>query len=256
MNVETPFLSISLVLYMVTLVLVVRNADDKTVWLALIPAVLTHLVALAFRSMIAHHPPFTSIYETFMLLPFLVSMRLVFWREQIQKNHRWLVLSSIAFLILISLLMPANLKTPKPLMPALNSVWMYIHVPSYFFGYMALIIGTIYAVILLIKSRNGKNAEESDLLRRMDNEIKIAFLFLNVGLITGGIWAYISWGNYWSWDPKETWALINILVLASYFHLQKQTIRKKAIIIILTFITVLFTYLGVTFILQGLHSYA
>jgi ABC-type transport system involved in cytochrome c biogenesis permease subunit len=85
--------------------------------------------------------------------------------------------------------------------------------------------------------------------------VKISFLFLNIGLITGAIWAYVSWGNYWAWDPKETWALINILVLSFYFHLQNATVKKKSIVVIITFLTIIFTYWGVSFILSGLHSY-
>ena len=137
-------------------------------------------------------------------------------------------------------------------MPALNSLWMYIHVPAYFFGYMAMSLAFIYALIGLFSARAD---EDADLIRRMDTEVRIAFLFLNVGLVTGAVWAYVSWGNYWGWDPKETWALINIFILAYYFHLRKATIRRKAIVIILAFLSIIFTYWGVSFILAGLHSY-
>ena len=121
---------------------------------------------------------------------------------------------------------------------------------------MALILGFINAVALLARRRRNPEQNGLSLVNRMDTEIKIAFLFLNIGMITGGIWAYISWGNYWSWDPKETWALVNIFILAYYFHLDKSTGTKKAVIVILTLLSVIFTYLGVTFILSGLHSYA
>jgi len=141
-------------------------------------------------------------------------------------------------------------------MPALNSFWMYIHVPSYFFGYMALILGFIYAATLLVRRWRNPEQDDLSLVNRMDTEIKIAFLFLNIGMATGGIWAYRSWGNYWAWDPKETWALVNIFIIAFYFHLRKSTGTKKAVLVILALLSVIFTYLGVTFILSGLHSYA
>jgi ABC-type transport system involved in cytochrome c biogenesis permease subunit len=140
-------------------------------------------------------------------------------------------------------------------MPALNSIWIYIHVPAYFLGYVSIAIALLYSIVLLIKSENMNSVEKPHLLAKLDNEVKISFLFLNIGLITGAIWAYVSWGNYWAWDPKETWALINILVLSFYFHLQNATVKKKSIVVIITFLTIIFTYWGVSFILSGLHSY-
>lgn len=207
------------------------------------------------RSISAKHAPFTNSYETLMLFPFLLSLRLVFWREQIPERYRWAVLSLIVVLITIALILPNSLKSPRPSMPALNSIWIYIHVPAYFWGYVSISIALLYSIVLLIKSGDMNSVEKVQLLAKLDNEVKISFLFLNIGLITGAIWAYVSWGNYWVWDPKETWALINILVLSFYFHLQKATVKKKSIVVIITFLTVIFTYWGVSFILSGLHSY-
>jgi cytochrome c-type biogenesis protein CcsB len=207
------------------------------------------------RSVSEKHAPFTNSYETLMLFPFLLSLRLVFWREQIPEKYRWAVLSLIVVLITVALILPDSLKSPRPSMPALNSIWIYIHVPAYFLGYVSIAIALLYSIVLLIKSENMNSVEKPHLLAKLDNEVKISFLFLNIGLITGAIWAYVSWGNYWAWDPKETWALINILVLSFYFHLQNATVKKKSIVVIITFLTIIFTYWGVSFILSGLHSY-
>jgi len=249
---ESTFLFIALWLYCMCLGLSIARYFRWSEIL-LITATLVHLSALITRSVIAHHPPFTNVYETFILLPFLVALRLLFWKEHIGEQFRKILTGVIMTIILIALLLPQSLKTPKPLMPALNSIWMYIHVPSYFFAYMALLVAGVYAITMLFRKTGSESA--TVLLHNMDNEVKIAFLFLNVGLITGGIWAYVSWGNYWGWDPKETWALINIIVLAFYFHLQAPTKQKKAVIVIITVLTVAFTYWGVSFILAGLHSY-
>jgi ABC-type transport system involved in cytochrome c biogenesis permease subunit len=248
---ESTFLLFALIAYAICLGLfLIKN--DQWAGIALIFAVLIHLGGLIARSIIAHHPPFTNIYETFILLPFLVALRLLFRKEYIGEKPRKILIGVVMAIILIALLLPQSLKIPKPLMPALNSIWMYIHVPSYFFAYMALLVAGIYAVMLLFRKAGSESAA---ILHKLDSEVKIAFFFLNVGLITGGIWAYVSWGNYWHWDPKETWALINIIVLAYYFHLQAPTKRKKAVIVIITLLTVAFTYWGVSFILAGLHSY-
>ena len=247
---ETIFLSIALVFYLVSATLrllpVKKHYSD---WMLLL-AGLCHLGLLVTRSLIAKHPPFTNIYETFLLLPFLIFLRMVLWpKRHIGIYGTIMTFISAAFLT-VALILPAAIKIPKPLMPALNSMWMYIHVPSYFFAYMALMAAIVYAIMVLVK----KDSDIQD-AKRLDEELKIAFFFLNVGLITGAVWAYVSWGNYWSWDPKETWALINVLVLSFVFHLKTPTPKKKAWILIITVITVTFTYWGVSYILSGLHSY-
>ncbi|MBN2600890.1 MAG: cytochrome c biogenesis protein CcsA [Candidatus Marinimicrobia bacterium] len=248
---ESILLIVALVIYGSSLAL---NLNKNDLWanITLFLATALHFGALATRSIIAQHPPFTNMYETFILLPFLISLRMILWKKQVVDQFRKILIGSIAVIIAIALLLPQSMKAPRPLMPALNSFWMYIHVPSYFFGYMAMLVAAVYAAMILI-SNDKVNSEK--ILRQMDNEVKITFLFLTIGLITGGIWAYVSWGNYWAWDPKETWALINIIVLAFYFHLNKQTKQKKAAIVLFTLLTVAFTYWGVSFILSGLHSY-
>ena len=124
-------------------------------------------------------------------------------------------------------------------------------------GYATLAIAFIYAIILFLFAEKMESQTVKNLTQKMDGEVKIGFFFLNFGLITGAIWAYSSWGNYWSWDPKETWALINILILSLYFHSAKKpiSINRKSFIIIITFLTLIFTYWGTTFLLRGLHSY-
>lgn len=216
--------------------------------------VILNLITLITRSVTAQHPPFTNLYETCLLLSFLLMLRVVIWKRQINFQIRTILIGLAMGILIIAFLLPKSMKLPRPLMPALNSIWMYLHVPAYFFGYMALLFAGIYAFILLIQKTD--HISTNAILKRLDSEVKIAFFFLNIGIITGGIWAYVSWGNYWAWDPKETWALINVLTLAFYFHLQTLTKLKKAIIVIITLLTVIFTYWGVSLILIGLHSYA
>ncbi len=89
--------------------------------------------------------------------------------------------------------------------------------------------------------------------------VVIGFLMLTLGIITGSVWAHSAWGTYWSWDPKETWSLITWLVYASVIHsrmVRKWKGKKIAILCIIGFACVLFTYFGVNYYLSGLHSYA
>jgi cytochrome c-type biogenesis protein CcsB len=89
--------------------------------------------------------------------------------------------------------------------------------------------------------------------------IAVGFPFLSVGIITGAIWADVAWGSYWSWDPKETWSLITWLVYATFLHsrfTRGWVGQRSAVLSVLGFVAVLFTYFGVNFLLSGLHSYA
>ena len=247
---ETIFLVIALVFYLASAIIKLILPEKKLGTWCLLLAGLSHLALLVTRSVIAQHPPFTNIYETFLLLPFLICLRMLLWPKRHEGNYGIVMTFVASAFMTVALILPQAIKVPKPLMPALNSIWMYIHVPSYFFAYMALMAAMVYAVMVLVK----KTPDTQD-AKRLDDELKIAFFFLNVGLITGAVWAYVSWGNYWSWDPKETWALINVLVLSYVFHLKTPTPKKKAWILIITVLTVAFTYWGVSYILTGLHSY-
>ncbi|MCF7885783.1 MAG: cytochrome c biogenesis protein CcsA [Candidatus Marinimicrobia bacterium] len=255
MSVESILLIITTVAYIISCILHFVKESEKSSRSFFIIGLSLHLIALIVRSILAQHPPFSNLYETMILLPFLIGIRYVFWKKQIPKDIRWIMIILVIALLVIAALLPNEMKKPEPLMPALNSIWMYIHVPAYFFGYVSIFIALVYAVFLLARKNVLSPEKIDDLITKMDREVKICFFFLNIGLITGAIWAYISWGNYWSWDPKETWALINILILTFYFHLSHPNLVKKAIVIIVTFLSVLFTYWGVSYLLIGLHSY-
>jgi ABC-type transport system involved in cytochrome c biogenesis permease subunit len=208
-----------------------------------------HLTILVIRSVTAHHPPFTNVYESLLLLSFLMQVKFLFF----QGNTSTKVINLQRFVVLIFtvvlVILPAETRAIYAVMPALNSPWMYIHVPAYLFSYVALFSGLILAIIRLFSRKSMFAYDE-----QMDTDISLAMIFMSVGLVTGAIWGQISWGNFWSWDPKETWALINIIVLSLYFH--KNDRKAQSLIVILTAITVLFTYFGVTWLLSGLHSYS
>lgn len=236
--------------FLISLIFSVNLGKEKTGRIFVYLGIGLQLLLLIFRSYYAKHPPFTNLYETMILLPFLFSLRLIFWKEQVKGNITYFVIGIILALDVIAIMLPETMKTIRPLMPALNSFWMYIHVPAYFIAYSSMLVATVLAVLSLVRKE-----EQSIIVKKMDEEVKIAFFFLNAGMITGAIWAYFSWGTYWGWDPKEVWSLINILVLSYYFHLNKKEVLPKSFVVILTFLTIIFTYIGVTFILPGLHSY-
>lgn len=143
-----------------------------------------------------------------------------------------------------------------PLIPALRSNWLTVHVMTCFLGYAAFAISFAASFIIVFTGDNGKWQSLEDLNYKM---ILFGFLFLSLGIITGAVWADSAWGRYWSWDPKETWSLITWLIYAIVLHARyiKNWGRKTiAWLSILGFIAVMFTYFGVNLILSGLHSYA
>ena len=153
----------------------------------------------------------------------------------------------------------------EPLLPALKSNWLIAHVVTCFIGYAAF--GLAFGLSLMYLAKR-KNSEGQDSLlsripeRRVLDElthqmIRFGFLFLSAGIITGAVWANSAWGRYWGWDPKETWSLITWFVYATLLHarlMRGWRGRRIALISIVGFIAVIFTYFGVN-LLPGLHSY-
>ena len=201
----------------------------------------------------------------------------------------------------------------SPLVPALQSNWLMLHVSMMLLSYATLIVGSLLCLLFLVITRSHKNIiilntkilrickllvnvellsnelkpsimENSSpkivepfnkidsktlefigqlvLVRIIDNWsyrlIGLGFPFLTIGIISGGVWANEAWGSYWSWDPKETWALITWLVFATYLHARLTkgwSGKKSAILGAFGFFIIWICYLGVNFLGKGLHSY-
>lgn len=150
----------------------------------------------------------------------------------------------------------------RPLMPALQSDWLFYHVVTSFLGYGAFVVSFGVSIAYIMKK---KHQEKKSLLpdRKMLEDINykaiiVGFLFFTVGIITGSIWANYAWGSYWSWDLKETWSLITWIVYAILLHSSytgRLAGRKMAYVSVVGFAAVIFTYWGVNYLLSGLHSY-
>jgi cytochrome c-type biogenesis protein CcsB len=182
-----------------------------------------------------------------------------------------------------SLSLPDGMQKASPLVPALKSNWLMMHVSIMMISYSTLIIGSLLSILFLVLTK-GKNInlqgsstgiltfdstitadpdeKRLNLLESMDNLsyriIGLGFPLLTIGIISGAVWANEAWGSYWSWDPKETWALITWLVFAAYLHtrITKSWQGKgPALLASLGFVVVWICYLGVNFLGKGLHSY-
>jgi ABC-type transport system involved in cytochrome c biogenesis permease subunit len=161
---------------------------------------------------------------------------------------------SLALLAIAS--SPAIPKEVLPPIPALQSYWLVLHVTLSFIGESFFIVGFVASVLYLA----ARDEERKKTLDRLTyTAIGIGYPIFSAGaLIFGAVWAQTAWGSYWSWDPKETWALITWLVYTAFLHtrlVKKLRGRLSAILSIVGFVFTVFTFFGVNYLLSGLHSY-
>lgn len=207
----------------------------------------------------AGRPPLADLYESLIFFSWSVAIFFIIFDFIYKLRFMGMF---VALLILFALGFASLLDdTVQPLIPALQSNWLTIHVVSYFLGYGLVTLSFILSMIYLFRLRR-LNLEEPSSLRNLDilsyRLIALGFPFLTIGLTTGAVWANVAWGSYWSWDPKETWSLITWLIYAIYLHLRiikGWQGKKSAYLNIIGFLAVLFTFFGVNFLLSGLHSY-
>lgn len=235
---------------------------EKTSFWLLGGAFISLTAALIIRGVTLGRVPFATLYEFTFLFVWGILLLYLFVRARIQSGMFTTLIGVLAF-ILISYGGTMSAEA-KPLMPALQSHWLQIHVATAIIGYGAFGLSFCFGIMYLIKEKS-KNKDGQGLLpplTKIDNlvhlSVVVGFPFLSLVLITGAVWAEEVWGTWWSWDPKETWALITWLVYAAYLHARKTygwKGRRAAIMAIAGFLVVLFTLFGVSFLMPGYHSY-
>ena len=219
-----------------------------------------------YESLIFLSWAFTSIHllcTTFTLLPFLAA---------ITAPTTLLTYTFATFSL------PKDMQQASALVPALQSNWLMMHVSIMILSYAALLFGSLFSLIFLLLPTSLKfqmEAVSGSSILTSDTGLKLStfgetidnysyrilglgFPLLKMGILSGAVWANEAWGSYWSWDPKETWALITWLVFAIYLHTRLTrgwTGTKPAIIASCGFVTVWVCYLGVNILGSGLHSY-
>lgn len=242
------------------------NRIKRFATMALSSGFLLTLIAYIIRWQEAKRLPLSNMYESM----FLFTLSLVFFYVIFEFKYKFNkigFISSILALLLSSYLSFLGDSSIEPLVPALQSNWLTAHVVTYFIAYGALTISLITAIIALFPNPREKDRINfSNVTYRI---ISFAFPFLMMGLITGAVWAKQAWGDYWSWDPKETWSLITLFIYINYLHLPytmrsalKKAVPNKSredllinIFAIVGYFAVVFTYFGVNYLLAGLHSY-
>jgi cytochrome c-type biogenesis protein CcsB len=210
--------------------------------------------------------PITNLYESLVFFAWSVILFYLFVEYKYKTRMFGAFVLPIAFFTMLF----ANTveSSIQPLVPALQSYWLHIHVITCFVGYAAFAVSCGVAVMFLLKEKQEKQGISKGVVgnfpktRVLDDLVYrgviYGFPFLTAGIITGAAWANYAWGTYWSWDPKETWSLIVWLIYAAFLHARITRGwhgRKTAILSIVGFSATIFCYLGVNLVLSGLHSY-
>jgi len=212
------------------------------------------------------HAPFSNMYESLVFFSWTIAVLYLFVEFKYKESIIGVFVAPLIFLAIAYASFDPSINSKiSPLIPALKSNWLIAHVITCFLGYAGFALAFGFSFMYFIKPRDP-NATSlfaklpdwdviDDLTYQM---IVFGFLFLTIGIITGSVWANSAWGKYWSWDPKETWSLITWFVYAIFLHLRLMRGwhgRNLAIVSIVGFVAVLFTYFGVNYLLSGLHSY-
>jgi cytochrome c-type biogenesis protein CcsB len=211
------------------------------------------------------HAPITNLYESLVFGSWSVMLVYLLFLRKWRIIELGIIPSLLAFLAMAYASFSPNVESRiQPLIPALKSNWLIAHVITCFLGYAAFAVSFGASLIYLAKAKYEdrglfRSVPDIRTLERFNYQVIIfGFLWLTVGILTGAVWADSAWGSYWSWDPKETWSLITWLIYAAILHarsIQSWSGRRIAILSVVGFGCVLFTYLGVNFLLSGLHSY-
>ncbi|PLX78248.1 MAG: c-type cytochrome biogenesis protein CcsB [Desulfuromonas sp.] len=263
---------ITLLLYFASTVLYLidvigrRTETGKIGRWILVGGLVTHCATVATRYVATGHTPVVNLHESLSFFALaIVAIFLIF-----DFRYRLTILGAFSCpLALIMMIIGAAATTPSPTInPALESWWFPVHVLLAFTGDAVFAVAAIAGVMYLMQERMLKSKRFSALYYRMPSLdildsinykcLTFGFPLMTMGIISGAIWAHSAWGGYWRWDPKETWALITWFIYAALLHARLSVGwrgRRAAILAIVGFLCVLFTFLGVNFLLSDLHSF-
>jgi len=226
---------------------------------------LTHLFGFALRWYVSGHAPWSDGYEATIFISW-VSLLVGF--IFIKKSFFPLAGMSLISVCLLGLA-HGNLMNPQltNLVPVLKSYWLRVHVETITASYAVLILGSVLSFICFILFILLSNDRKEKIFKTVHqltaiNEVAttVGLFMLTIGTFLGGVWANESWGRYWGWDPKETWALISVIIYSFLLHFRiispKKSLFTYNVISLFSISTLIMTYFGVNYYLAGLHSYA
>ncbi len=254
------YLTLSLVLAIVSTLSLNNGKQKKT---RLVSSVLTWVMLihttllLALRWFVSGHLPMSNGYETMQFMAWAtLIVTLVMQKRFLPVKQFGPLLSSFA--LLVAMITDGNPQITQ-LMPVLQSPLLSVHVMVIMFSYALFGLTALIGLQGLIAHHRKQEEKEQQLAALSQFLLYPAVALIAIGIFIGAIWANVSWGRYWSWDSKETWALITMLIYSAPLHADIKWLRKAQhmhIYILLAFLSVLMTYFGVNYFLSGMHSYA
>ncbi len=225
---------------------------------------LFHTLSLATRAVEASRLPLSNQYEFANSFAWGIAFSFIAfeWRYKLKLLGSFV----LPLLLLVAFYAAMQSKEIMPLMPALQSKWIVVHVSTAVFSYGAFAIACGVSIMYIIRDRLREDRfinKHLPNLRVLDiisyRAIALGFIMLTVVIVSGAIWAERAWGRYWQWDPKETWSFITWIIYAIYLHVRLTKgwkDKKAAWFAVLGFVSIIFTYIGVNTLLVGYHSYA
>lgn len=254
------YLTLSLLLAIVSTLSLNNGKQKKT---RLVSSVLTWVMLihttllLALRWFVSGHLPMSNGYETMQFMAWAtLIVTLVMQKRFLPVKQFGPLLSSFA--LLVAMITDGNPQITQ-LMPVLQSPLLSVHVMVIMFSYALFGLTALIGLQGLIAHHRKQEEKEQQLAALSQFLLYPAVALIAIGIFIGAIWANVSWGRYWSWDSKETWALITMLIYSVPLHADIKWLRKAQhmhIYMLLAFLSVLMTYFGVNYFLSGMHSYA
>ena len=235
-----------------------ERSDPLSHFVLLVSSLLL-FATLVDRSIRISFPAVTNTYESLVFFSAVICIVLFVLRLVMKASVMRFILFGGTIVALALLMISSSPLAPaaiQPPIPALQSLWLVLHVTFAFIGEAFFTVSFVAAISFLVTKDEAKRAAAD---RVMYSTIAIGYPIFTAGaLIFGAIWAEAAWGSWWSWDPKETWALITWLVYTAYLHtrlVRRLRGRVSAVLAVVGFVFTVFTYFGVNFLLSGLHSY-
>lgn len=254
------YLTLSLLLAIVSTLSLNNEKQKKT---RLVSSVLTWVMLihttllLTLRWFVSGHLPMSNGYETMQFMAWAtLIVTLVMQKRFLPVKQFGPLLSSFA--LLVAMITDGNPQITQ-LMPVLQSPLLSVHVMVIMFSYALFGLTALIGLQGLIAHHRKQEEKEQQLAALSQFLLYPAVALIAIGIFIGAIWANVSWGRYWSWDSKETWALITMLIYSAPLHADIKWLRKAQhmhIYMLLAFLSVLMTYFGVNYFLSGMHSYA
>ena len=248
-------------------IITMRKDVEKVAMAFLAGGFLVQTTSFVLRWLASGHTPLVNMHESLSFLAWCIIGAYFFIHIKYKIKALGAFVTPLALLAIAASSLYS--KDIFPLAPALKSYWLPIHATICIASYAFFALAFALALMYLTQEKQIKRKHLGAVFKRLPSLESIdamngrcltfGFPLLTVGIITGSIWAEKAWGAYWSWDPKETWSLITWLLYAALLH-QRLTVgwrgRRAALMVIIAFATMIFTFLGVSYFLPGEHSYA